>query len=239
MEPFVKVSGVVAPVDWVNVDEDSEGNVDGYGQWVQLRHDDDSTFTRYAHLMFGSTVRQGQRVVQGEVIALSNATGADSDGNPVPAHLHFEYLDQPIPDEDLRATDPLPCLEETPFSGVWVGSGPFALYSVSDPHGIIGGGAGPPRLGRVESSRWVLRQTADGVVGTGKFTATGGLSEELGVELGETPPEFVVFNEYPRFNLANVNPPLSTTFPFVPLDLTIVSVGGTIIQATPAARVAV
>ena len=200
------------------------GDTIGWGQYVRLLHFD-GTRSLYAHLHFGSGdhLSKGDTVSQGEVIGLAGETGG-ADG----AHLHLEFFTP-----TWRRVDPHECLQESPFSGIWVGPGPFALHLVSDPHGIIGGGAGPPRLGRIESSRWVLRQTADGVVGTGEFTATGGLSEELEVELGETPPEFVVLNEYPRFNLANVNPPLSTTFPFVPLDLTIVSVGGTIIQATP------
>ena len=104
----------------VQTDENDPTKTAGYGQWIQILHDD-GTVTRYAHLQSGSTLSVGEVVVQGQVVGLSNATGANTAGEPVPPHLHFEYRVRV--DRGLTAGDPQPCLVETPFSGVWVGAG--------------------------------------------------------------------------------------------------------------------
>lgn len=70
----------------------------GGGRMVAITHTD-SLETRYAHLA-SATVRKGQLVGAGEVIAYSGATGALVRG----AHLHFEAW------ENGRAVDPLPYL---------------------------------------------------------------------------------------------------------------------------------
>lgn len=57
----------------------------GYGNWVQVTHND-GTATRYAHLQSISTTR-GQKVTAGDVIAKSGSTGHSTG-----PHLHFEVL---------------------------------------------------------------------------------------------------------------------------------------------------
>lgn len=63
---------------------------DGYGRYVEIDHGEGRT-TRYAHL--GSyAVRDGQRVTQGQVIAMSGgARGADGAGNSEGPHVHYEF----------------------------------------------------------------------------------------------------------------------------------------------------
>lgn len=62
---------------------------DGYGDYVVIEHGD-GLETRYAHLS-SVHVRDGQRVEQGDVVALSGgAKGARGAGNSQGAHLHYE-----------------------------------------------------------------------------------------------------------------------------------------------------
>lgn len=62
---------------------------DGYGNYVVVEHGN-GLETRYAHLN-AVNVRDGQRVEQGDVIALSGgARGAPGAGNSQGAHLHYE-----------------------------------------------------------------------------------------------------------------------------------------------------
>lgn len=70
------------------------GQVPGYGQTVILVHDDGSR-TLYAHCS-KLLVKAGQRVTQGQVIALVGSTGQSTG-----PHLHFEII------VNDRATDPL------------------------------------------------------------------------------------------------------------------------------------
>ncbi|MDD7963105.1 M23 family metallopeptidase [Microbacterium thalli] len=61
----------------------------GWGERVKIKHSETVT-TAYAHLTSGSiTVKQGDRVVPGQVIGAEGATGVGTG-----CHLHFEvYLD--------------------------------------------------------------------------------------------------------------------------------------------------
>ena len=63
------------------------GTWGGYGRIVEIRHN--STYsTRYAHLSrFGSGIRSGTRVQQGQVIGYSGSTGLVN-----APHLHYEFL---------------------------------------------------------------------------------------------------------------------------------------------------
>lgn len=62
---------------------------DGYGNYVVIEHGN-GLETRYAHLN-SVNVRDGQRVEQGDVVALSGgARGARGSGNSQGAHLHYE-----------------------------------------------------------------------------------------------------------------------------------------------------
>ena len=73
---------VVAAADGVVVEARRWG---GYGNWVRLRHSD-GWETGYAHLSrFGSGIRAGQRVQQGQIVAYVGSTGASTG-----PHLHYE-----------------------------------------------------------------------------------------------------------------------------------------------------
>lgn len=62
------------------------GNAGGYGRLVEIRHGD-GLITRYAHLRgFGSGIRAGARVGQGQVIGYVGKTGLATG-----PHLHFEF----------------------------------------------------------------------------------------------------------------------------------------------------
>ncbi len=71
------------------------GTASGFGLWVRIRHDD-GTITVYGHINSYS-VRAGQRVVAGEVIAEVGNRGISTG-----PHLHFEVWSA-----DGRKTDPL------------------------------------------------------------------------------------------------------------------------------------
>lgn len=65
----------------------------GYGQWVEVRHED-GTSSRYAH-MSQINVSRGQKVVPGQVIGRSGGKkGQVGAGNSTGAHLHFEILNE-------------------------------------------------------------------------------------------------------------------------------------------------
>ena len=73
---------VVAAADGVVVEARRWG---GYGNWVRIRHSD-GWETGYAHLSrFGSGIRAGQRVQQGQLVAYVGSTGASTG-----PHLHYE-----------------------------------------------------------------------------------------------------------------------------------------------------
>ena len=73
---------VVAAADGVVVEARRWG---GYGNWVRIRHSD-GWETGYAHLSrFGSGIRAGQRVQQGQIVAYVGSTGASTG-----PHLHYE-----------------------------------------------------------------------------------------------------------------------------------------------------
>ena len=66
---------VVAAADGVVVEARRWG---GYGNWVRIRHSD-GWETGYAHLSrFGSGIRAGQRVQQGQIVAYVGSTGAST-----------------------------------------------------------------------------------------------------------------------------------------------------------------
>lgn len=73
---------VVAPADGVVVEARRWG---GYGNWLRIRHAN-GLETGYGHLSrYGSGIRAGQRVRQGQVVAYVGSTGASTG-----PHLHYE-----------------------------------------------------------------------------------------------------------------------------------------------------
>ena len=73
---------IIAPADGVVVEARRWG---GYGNWLRVRHAN-GLETGYAHLSrYGSGIRAGQRVSQGQVIAYVGSTGASTG-----PHLHYE-----------------------------------------------------------------------------------------------------------------------------------------------------
>jgi len=73
---------VVAPADGVVVEARRWG---GYGNWLRVRHAN-GLESGYGHLSrYGSGIRAGQRVRQGQVIAYVGSTGASTG-----PHLHYE-----------------------------------------------------------------------------------------------------------------------------------------------------
>jgi murein DD-endopeptidase MepM/ murein hydrolase activator NlpD len=77
------------------------GNAGGYGKLVEIRHAN-GVVTRYGHLSrFGSGIRPGTRVAQGQVIGYVGATGLATG-----PHLHYEFRVRGV------ATDPRMLSEE-------------------------------------------------------------------------------------------------------------------------------
>ena len=73
---------VVAPADGVVVEARRWG---GYGNWLRIRHAN-GLESGYGHLSrYGSGIRAGQRVSQGQVVAFVGSTGASTG-----PHLHYE-----------------------------------------------------------------------------------------------------------------------------------------------------
>lgn len=73
---------VVAPADGVVVEARRWG---GYGNWLRIRHPN-GLESGYGHLSrYGSGIRAGQRVSQGQVVAYVGSTGASTG-----PHLHYE-----------------------------------------------------------------------------------------------------------------------------------------------------
>ena len=72
----------MAPADGVVVEARRWG---GYGNWLRVRHAS-GLESGYGHLSrYGSGIRAGQRVTQGQVIAYVGSTGASTG-----PHLHYE-----------------------------------------------------------------------------------------------------------------------------------------------------
>lgn len=73
---------VIAPADGVVVEARRWG---GYGNWLRIRHNN-GLESGYGHLSrYGSGIRAGQRVTQGQVVAYVGSTGASTG-----PHLHYE-----------------------------------------------------------------------------------------------------------------------------------------------------
>ena len=73
---------VVAPADGVVVEARHWG---GYGNWLRIRHNN-GLESGYGHLSrYGSGIRAGQRVSQGQIVAYVGSTGASTG-----PHLHYE-----------------------------------------------------------------------------------------------------------------------------------------------------
>lgn len=73
---------VVAPADGVVVEARRWG---GYGNWLRIRHAN-GLESGYGHLSrYGSGIRAGQRVSQGQIVAYVGSTGASTG-----PHLHYE-----------------------------------------------------------------------------------------------------------------------------------------------------
>jgi len=73
---------VIAPADGVVVEARRWG---GYGNWLRIRHAN-GLESGYGHLSrYGSGIRAGQRVSQGQVVAYVGSTGASTG-----PHLHYE-----------------------------------------------------------------------------------------------------------------------------------------------------
>lgn len=67
----------------ISTHQTSNGRSTGYGNWVEIKHDD-GTSSRYGHLS-ARDVQVGQRVEAGQVIGKVGNTGTSTG-----AHLHFE-----------------------------------------------------------------------------------------------------------------------------------------------------
>ena len=92
---------VVAPADGVVVEARRWG---GYGNWLRIRHSN-GLESGYGHLSrYGSGIRAGQRVRQGQVVAYVGSTGASTG-----PHLHYEYRVKGV--HKNPATIPLPRTE--------------------------------------------------------------------------------------------------------------------------------
>jgi murein DD-endopeptidase MepM/ murein hydrolase activator NlpD len=81
---YAAVTGtpVLAPADGVVVEARRWG---GYGNWLRIRHSN-GLETGYGHLSrYGSGIRAGQRVSQGQIVAYVGTTGASTG-----PHLHYE-----------------------------------------------------------------------------------------------------------------------------------------------------
>lgn len=87
--PTAAGSKVVATADGV---VEYVGNNGSYGNLVKIKHNDGTTETRYAHLKgFSSGLKAGDRVQQGQVIAISGGeAGAKGAGRSTGPHLHYE-----------------------------------------------------------------------------------------------------------------------------------------------------
>ena len=73
---------IIAPADGVVVEARRWG---GYGNWLRIRHSN-GLESGYGHLSrYGSGIRAGQRVTQGQVVAYVGSTGASTG-----PHLHYE-----------------------------------------------------------------------------------------------------------------------------------------------------
>jgi len=73
---------IIAPADGVVVEARRWG---GYGNWLRIRHGN-GLETGYGHLSrYGTGIRAGQRVIQGQVVAYVGSTGASTG-----PHLHYE-----------------------------------------------------------------------------------------------------------------------------------------------------
>jgi murein DD-endopeptidase MepM/ murein hydrolase activator NlpD len=73
---------IIAPADGVVVEARRWG---GYGNWLRIRHAN-GLESGYGHLSrYGSGIRAGQRVSQGQVVAYVGSTGASTG-----PHLHYE-----------------------------------------------------------------------------------------------------------------------------------------------------
>jgi murein DD-endopeptidase MepM/ murein hydrolase activator NlpD len=167
-------SGVV---DTVKTQRDDSGQEVGWGYHVRLRHDD-GFVSYYTHLQHGTAAHlsRGDRVEQGQVLALSDASGSNPrTGEPVQPHLHVEYRYI-----EGHLVDPHECRSETPFSGIWVGWSFDNSYFFS-----LGPDLSFELAPIIPSSRWTLRQTDpipddgttvwsdSGVVGQGTFVLEG------------------------------------------------------------------
>jgi len=111
--------GVVERIGWdlrqlLAPDPRSGLMVKGWGRYVRLRHDD-GTSSLYAHMIESSTdfLEEGQRVLAGDFIGLSDNTG----GSTGP-HLHVEYRKA-----DGTPVNPADCLQPLgSVGGLWLGS---------------------------------------------------------------------------------------------------------------------
>lgn len=111
--------GVVEKIGWDSrhlprADRRSGLSVKGWGRYVLLRHDDNSS-TLYAHLIESST----SHLTVGDVIEKGGKVGAaNSTGGSTGDHLHFEYRGP-----DNLPVDPEDCMLQAPvdFSGEWAG----------------------------------------------------------------------------------------------------------------------
>lgn len=84
----------------------------GYGNWVEVKHDD-GTASRYGHLSQVG-VSRNQKIKAGQVVGLSGGkAGAPGAGNSTGPHLHFEILD-----EKGVKVNPAPYLSNSPTSPI-------------------------------------------------------------------------------------------------------------------------
>ncbi|MCX6286928.1 MAG: M23 family metallopeptidase [Bacteroidetes bacterium] len=109
------VAAADGTVEWIKVNYKKtwDDKPSGYGLYMIIRHDDGSA-TLYGHLS-GTIFKVGERVMRGQVIALSGGVPGDPySGGSTGPHLHFEYVPKGWILGSKNRIDPFPCISAEP-----------------------------------------------------------------------------------------------------------------------------